>query len=327
MSPVNISIIIPCFNAETYIKACIDSILPNLQSGDQVIVIDDGSTDRTSKILRKYTDNALTTITHEHNIGPSQSRNEGAQRAAGGIFLFLDVDTEITHATLAALRTFFEKNKRTGAVQCELRLSDEKLDSIGHFMTVFGFPYELGVTEHPDSYKKPIRIFGAKSAGMAVRKNAFEEAGGFDEDYLIYGEDTDLSWRIQLAGYDIQYLPRTVVYHHQKSSMTEQTKLRVYFEGAKNNLNYILKDAPIQTALYMVPLHILGWIMISIKLILQGHIKSTIAVYRGLAENILNFYRTLEKRQGITRLKSLELYGNMSLYALLRKGLRWFIHV
>ncbi len=327
MSPVNISIIIPCFNAEIYIKACIDSILPNLQSGDQVIVIDDGSTDKTSEILRKYNNRNLTIITHEHNIGPSRSRNEGAARATGEIFLFLDVDTEIANSTLSVMRAFFEKNKRIGAVQCELRLSDEKLDSIGHFLTVFGLPYEIGVNEHPDSYQKIIPVFGAKSAGMAVRKKAFQDAGRFDEDYLIYGEDTDLSWRIQHAGYGIKYLPGSIVYHHQKSSMTDKTKRRIYYEGAKNNLNYILKDAPIQTALYMVPLHILCWFMISVKLALQGDMKSAAAVYHGLGWNIVNSYRTLEKRQGIARTKTVQLYGDLNLGILLQKGLRWFIHV
>lgn len=327
MSPGNISIIIPCFNAEKYIKSCIDSILSNLLSGDQVIVIEDGSTDNTPIILRKYTNDKLTIISHEQNIGPSKSRNEGARKANNEILLFLDVDTEITKTTLTRIRELFHENKKVGAVQCELRLSDEKLDSIGHYMSVTGFPYEIGVGENPQKYQKITPIFGAKSAGMTVRKKAFEEAGGFDEDYLIYGEDTDLSWRIHLAGYEMSYLPGSIVYHHQKSSMTETTKLRVYYEGSKNNLNYILKDATINTALYMVPLHLLGWVMISVKLLLQGNTEAAVSVYRGLGWNVLNWYRTLEKKQSITRKKSVQPFGSMSLLQLLQKGWRWFFHV
>ncbi|QQS43493.1 glycosyltransferase family 2 protein [Candidatus Roizmanbacteria bacterium] len=327
MSKADISIIIPCFNAEKYIQKCIDSVLPNLLSGDQLMVIDDGSTDRTSALIRKYKQKQLSLISHETNIGPSRSRNEGAQQASGDILFFLDVDTEITDQTLYTIRKFFMKDLQAGAVQCELRLSDQKLDSIGHFLTIFGFPYELGVNEAPEKFRKITPVFGAKSAGMAVRKKVFEEAGGFDEDYLIYGEDTDLSWRIWLGGYEINYLPGSVVYHRQRSSMTAQTKQRVYFEGSKNNLNYILKDAPINTALYMVPLHILGWILLSMKLFLQGEFQSAFVIYKGLGWNLLNGYRTLEKKQRIIRKKDVQVFGKITFRKLLQKGWRWFIHV
>lgn len=324
---LSISIIIPCFNAQRYIKTCLDSILPNLQTHDEVIVIDDASTDKTAKLLRGYRNKKLRIITHDENIGPSRGRNVGADLATEDLLLFLDVDTAITKDTLREIREFFETNDSAGAVQCELRFSDTKLDSIGHFMSMFGFPYEIGVNEHPEAHQTIRHIFGAKSAGIAVRTKIFHEVNGFDDEYLIYGEDTDISWRIQLAGYSMYYLPKSVVYHRQKSSMNDNTKLRVYYEGSKNNLNYILKNASVRTSCYMLPLHIFGWIMISIKLLLQGNYKAASAVYAGLGWNIVHMTQALEKRRKIRRKHAVNLFGDIRITNLLQKGWRWFIHV
>lgn len=324
---LSISIIIPCFNAEQYVKSCLDSVLTNITASDEVIVIDDGSRDKTNNILKSYRSKKLHIMKHTENIGPSRARNEGAKAAVGDILFFLDVDTKIADKTLPVIREFFTKYKEVGGIQCELRLSDSSLDSIGHFMTVSGFPYEVGVKENPLKYQTVRTIFGAKSAGMAVRHNVFQEINGFDESYLIYGEDTDLSWRIELAGYDLKYLPGSIVYHHQKSSMTEGTTMRVYYEGAKNNLNYILKNASSPTALYMVPLHIALWKLIALRLLFQGKYQAAFSIFKGLFWNVLHFSDTLQKRNKIIRKNTVQIYGDMNIQQLIQKGWRWFAHV
>ena len=162
---------------------------------------------------------------------------------------------------------------------------------------------------------------------MAVRHDVFQKVNGFDEDYLIYGEDTDLSWRIQLAGYELKNLPGSIVYHHQKSSMTEETSMRVYYEGTKNNLNYILKNASFFTALYMVPFHIACWKLIGVKLLLQGKYQETFSIYKGFFWNILHFSNTLQKRKKILRKSTVQIFGDLSIYKLFQKGWRWFTHV
>jgi len=323
----SISVIIPCFNADKHIKSCLDSVIANLSESDELIVIDDGSHDKTNIILKSYRNKKLHIIQHTENIGPSCARNEGAKKAVGDILLFLDADTEIEAETLSTIRIFFTSHKDVGGIQCELRLSDISLDSIGHFMTVFGFPYEVGVKENSINYQNVRRIFGAKSAGMAVRHDVFQKVNGFDEDYLIYGEDTDLSWRIQLAGYELKNLPGSIVYHHQKSSMTEETSMRVYYEGTKNNLNYILKNASFFTALYMVPFHIACWKLIGVKLLLQGKYQETFSIYKGFFWNILHFSNTLQKRKKILRKSTVQIFGDLSIYKLFQKGWRWFTHV
>ena len=322
-----ISVITPSFNGFKYLKTCLDAVFASNFSNYEVIVIDDHSTDGSRQYLRNYQffptqgrDNFQTnikfkTIFNNRNLGAAKSRNLGAKIAGGKYLLFLDVDTKIAPDCLQQITTKFQSMPNLGGLQA-------KLDTGGHFLSIFGFPYEIPA----DNQEK--LIFGARSAGMAIRKDLFERIGGFDDDYLIYGEDTDLSWRVWLAGYQILYFPQAKVHHFQKSSLTRRN---LFYEGAKNSLQNILKNAPLTIMIWMVPLHIFGWLMVSFKLILQGRLSSVVWLYKGLAWNIVHIRKIFEKRKHVQQIKAKTkqppLFGRIKLKHLLIKGLNWVKNV
>ncbi|PJE68820.1 hypothetical protein COU96_02840 [Candidatus Shapirobacteria bacterium CG10_big_fil_rev_8_21_14_0_10_38_14] len=314
-----ISIIIPCFNAEKYIKKCLDSILQSKYLNHEIILVDDNSNDKTKEILTKYKKSKkIKAFFLNKNSGPAKARNYGARKARGKYLLFLDIDTEIDEHCLKQVVEKFEQNKKLGAVQASL-------DTAGHFLTFFGFPYEVR--------SKQRLIFGARSAGMGIRKDLFEKIGGFDEDYFIYGEDTDLSWRVWLAGHEVHYLPEAKVYHFQKSSLNKKTGYRIFYEGAKNNTQNILKNAPATILLWMLPFHILAWLFLSLKLLGQKRGQHAISIWRGLGWNLKNLKKTLVKRKTIAGYTNPNnqcrqiMFGEINLKALFSKGWRWFWHV
>ena len=335
------SIIIPCFNGKKYIGQCLKSIAENTQgetNSIETIVIDDASTDGSREWLRSISQGnkkmPLRVIFNDKNVGPAQSRNIGAKIARGRYFLFLDADTEIEKGIFAAFLTAFQKDAKIGAIQAKLLLGKTgKIDAAGHFLSPFGFPYEIGVKEKNIKHNTTKLIFAGRSAALAIRKDVFDKIGGFDQDYLIYGEDTDLCWRVWLAGYKIIFLPQAKVYHFTKSSLGPKTNYRIFYEGAKNNTANLLKNAPAKKLLWLFPLHLLGWAIISLKLIFQKKWEMAGWVWKGLFWNFINMGKIRHKRKSICQFATADnqaaaiMFGKITIKKLLKKGWRWFKHV
>ncbi len=97
---MKLSIIIPAYNAESYLPQCLDSILAQKHQGCEVIVVDDGSTDSTAALLERYPD---VKVVHQENHGMSTARNHGLDEARGEYILFVDSDDILTDGALETL--------------------------------------------------------------------------------------------------------------------------------------------------------------------------------------------------------------------------------
>ncbi len=323
-----ISVIIVNYNGAKYIKDCIKSLQSSIYKNFEIIFVDDCSTDQSFKIIKKFKNVKL--IQNKKNLGASLSRNKGAKRAKGNLLFFLDVDTKTIPSALDNLAKEFNKNETMGAAQVQLIKADKNvLDSSGHYLSPFGFPYETGTNKNPDKYQEKRKILGGKSAGLIVRKNVFEKINGFDSDYFIYGEDTDLCWHVWLSGFEVFYLPSVKIFHFQKSSINKNTKKRVFYQGTKNNLNYLLKNLELKKFFWIIPLHVLGWMLLFFKKVLTGEFKFALAIINGLFWNLINLPKIMQKR-GIIKSKNIDrkiLFGEIKIGSLFNKGLRWFKNV
>lgn len=335
MNTPTLSIIIPCFNAERYINDCFDSILRSGFQKYEVVVVDDNSKDKSRTILKNYEHFLQIKILHlDQNQGPARARNLGVKNSSGKYILFLDMDTEIENGCLEAVVNKFETNSKLGALQTKLmQVRTDRIETAGHFLSITGFPYEIGAGENESTHNQETALFGARSAGMAIRRGLFEEIGGFDEDYLIYGEETDLSWRVWLAGSEIRYFPKAKVYHFQKSTLNEKTKYRIFYEGAKNNTRNILKNANLGMLFWMLPLHIFGWWVLSLKLILQRRFSSAAWIYKGLWWNLNHLRQTAKKRKFVKSFSKKDnqcrkiIFGDLNLKEFVLKGWGWMSSV
>lgn len=329
-----ISVIIPCYNGGRFIRPCLDSILNYDLKDIEIIVINDASNDESRKILSRYDRyNNVFVIENKTNLGAAKSRNLGVARARGCYLVFLDIDTGLETDFLSVAVDKFETNPKIGAMQAKLvSKNSEKVESGGHFLSPFGFPYEIGVDENEKDWNEERLIFGARSAAMAIRKRIFEKIGGFDEDYIIYAEETDLCWRVWKLGYQIIYCPQARVRHFQKSSLNSRTRYRIFFEGAKNNTANIIKNAPLKMW-WMLPLHVLGWGFVCLKLCFTCEMKMIIWIVRGLRWDLVHLDKLIAKRK---KMKTNGLiysdyeriiFGDMEIWQLITKGFNWLKNV
>lgn len=188
------------FNSEKWIRACFQSVLNckyDLRNV-KIYVIDNHSTDHTVTILETIRE-SFSEVCHfeiirsEKNLGFGKANNVAVQRGTSDIVCFFNIDTELMPDTLLHLEQAIGKSGMEIAAW-ELRQ----------------FPYE-----HPKEYDVLTHETGwCSGAALAVRREAFEKIGGFDEAFFMYAEDVDLSWRLRAFGYKLQYVPNAVIKHY-----------------------------------------------------------------------------------------------------------------
>jgi len=206
MGQAKVSIIIVGRNAEKTIRQCIESILTQGFDGMEVIFVDNNSSDDSKKIASEY----QITVLSEVRRGSYIARNIGVKNASGEILVFTDSDCIAERDWISNLVTpIIEGNEvaSLGAIQ-----SAEKSD----WSAIEQKTYD----ELLRGIEKGGYVSQAYTGNFAVKKNVFNELGGFDED-IIWNADTDFSLRILEKGYRIRYVPEAVVRHFHRTTLTQ----------------------------------------------------------------------------------------------------------
>ncbi len=304
-----ISVVIVNYNGRTYLEACLDSVLKTQYDNFEIIVIDNGSSDSSQDYLRKISIEkpSIKCIFNQENFGPSKARNQGAAKAQGEFIAFIDNDTLVDPEWLKEAIKVFIAEPKIGACQCKLIIegTDNLIDSIGEYLGQNGFLVQavLPAEEKDLGQHNTINdIFAAKSAGMLVRKDLFIKIGGFDEDYFIYLEESDLCWRVWLAGYRVVLACNSIVYHKFGTSsvvLPDKINYLTKFHGTKNYITTLFKNPGLKNLLQMLPVHICIWIAVALIFFFKGQFKSTEWIFQGIFWNIKNFKKIIAKRASI----------------------------
>ncbi len=303
-----LSVVIVNYNGKTYTEKCVRSIESNKYVPIEICVVDNGSTDGSLELFRNYSIRrksiTFRLVELSHNYGPAYARNRGVENTRGTYIAFLDNDTEVhPDWTLYAIKVF-EHDKKVGIIQSKLLLSKErnKIDYVGEYIGQNGFLIQRAPAGTIDSgqFEEQATILAAKSAGMFIRRSVFEKIGGFDDDYFIYVEETDLGWRSWLAGYTAVYVPTSIVYHEFGTSTVilgkSQNSYNAKFHGCKNYILTIYKNVGTRGLFTILPLHILLWVGLAGYAGLKGEWKNCLWVLKGVAWNFWNFPRNFRKR-------------------------------
>lgn len=303
-----VSVVIVNYNASKFLLACLNSVFLNRYPNFEVIVVDNGSIDGSVEdVLEAYGNkNNFELIKNKKNLGPSLARNLGVKNAKGKYLAFLDNDTLPQADWLVYLVKAMEENPKIGAVQCKLLLAKNRkhLDYVGDYLSQYGFLVQKCQTEEEDKgqYDSEFEILSAKSAGMGMRKDVFDKIGGFDPDYFIYVEETDLGWRVWLAGYKIIFVPQSVVYHEFGTTTIINPTLQNYsakFHGTKNYIMTLTKNLETVNLIKILPVHVFLWICIALWLILKKQYKSGLYVFKGIGWDIIHTPAILRKRKKV----------------------------
>lgn len=197
------------------------------QNKAEIIVIDNASKDGTVNYLSNY---ECTIVVNKVNKGFAKAHNHAAKIAQGDYLLLLNNDTMISLGLLETLKKTFELNPKIGAVGClVVKMDDQKrVQHAGVMFTPDYIPYELGlgipdtipVLPFNDERVHSVReVPSVTAACVMIKKNVFDEVGGFNEEYRNGWEDTDLILKIREKGYKVWYNGTTQVLHKHFGSI------------------------------------------------------------------------------------------------------------
>ncbi len=239
-----LSVIIVNYNVEHFLDQCLDSVRRASElCAIEVLIVDNNSVDASLAMLaEKHPEYQL--ISNKENVGFSRANNQAIRIAKSDYVLLLNPDTVVAEDTFLKVANFMDEHPNAGGLGVHM------IDGKGNFLPeskrglpkpmvafykIFGlskiFPkskrfghYHLGhIAENETS-----KIDVLSGAFMLMRKSALEKVGLLDEDYFMYGEDIDLSYRIQKGGFDNYYFPETSIIHY-KGESTKKSSVNYVF--------------------------------------------------------------------------------------------------
>lgn len=242
---MDLSIIIVNYNVKEFLQNLIHSIeKASTNITKEIIVIDNASDDGSVEFLKeKFPQVKL--IVNQKNLGFGKANNIGLKQATGKYILLINPDTIVAEDTFEKMIQFFESDKSVGLAGCKILNPDGTLQLACRrsfpgvwtsFTKVTGlsslFPksklfarYNLTYLDENQSYE----VDAISGSFMMMRKEVYEKVGGFDEQFFMYGEDLDLCYRIQKAGFKIYYVHTTQIIHYKgestKRSSLDETKI------------------------------------------------------------------------------------------------------
>jgi glycosyltransferase involved in cell wall biosynthesis len=227
-----VSVLIPTFNNGRYIHEAIDSVLSQDFKDLEIVVVDDGSTDNTKEVLKKY--GPAVRYIYQENKGISGARNRGILESKGEYIAFLDSDDVWLDSTkLTQQVAIFENNPNVGIVYSKMMMVNDKGEQLGL------------KPDKPNgqNFKELIEIGGhLPTSTLVARKVCFEKAGLFDETLPIL-EDFDMWLRISRLYEIVENKGKVFGYYHKRDNKVTRDK-SINYKAQVLLLQKILRDFP-----------------------------------------------------------------------------------
>lgn len=231
---MRLSVIIVNWNTYDFLKACLDSLKSTLENPDcEVIVVDNASSDGSSEmVVREYP--RATLIQMMSNGGFSSGNNAGIQVARGRYIVLLNSDTEVRDDALGMMCDYMDQKPRIGALGARLLNFDGSIQ-----MSCRSFPSYRTALFHRKSLltrlfpgnrysqqylmtafnrDEPVEVDWVIGACLMTRRETIDEVGLLDDGFFMYAEDVDWCFRMQEAGWTVEYFPQARVMHHYEKS-------------------------------------------------------------------------------------------------------------
>jgi GT2 family glycosyltransferase len=232
-----VAVVVPSWNTLRFLPRCLDSVRAQ-EVEAELLVVDNGSRDGSVEYLRRE---GIEHVALPENIGFAAAVNLGVRRTSAGAVFVLNADTAVESGCLARLLEALEGDTALGGVQPRILQweagpagkesragapagdpTSARLYSAGQALTRDGRAFEVGMGEEqrPELLRRR-EVFGVCGAACLLRRELFDERGGYDEIYFSFYEDVDLNVRARIAGWRFECVPEAVVWHVGNAAWSE----------------------------------------------------------------------------------------------------------
>ena len=236
---MKLSIVIVSYNVRAYLEQCLQSVQRALEGIEgEVWVVDNLSSDDSVEVLKRdYPWVRL--IVNQENLGFSRANNIAIRQSSSDYVLLLNPDTVVAEDTLRGVLQFMDAHPEAGGAGVMMHNADGTLAPESRRalptpwvagLKMLGFTKRYYMSHLP--WDKPGRIDVISGAFCMLRRKAIDQVGLLDEDFFMYGEDIDLSYRLLKGGWQNWYLPFSIVHYKGKSTQkTDYRYVHVFYQA------------------------------------------------------------------------------------------------
>lgn len=277
-----LSVIIVSYNVKHYLRQCLDSVWRSAESAAiavEVFVVDNHSSDNSVELIRndfpqhlagKVPNVHLHLIANQRNVGFGRANNQALRKSKGDYILFLNPDTIVTERTFSDCLKVATATERLGAIGVKMLRTNgtfafESRRGLPTPWTAFCKMTGLGALFPKSRYfgryylryldpEQVSQIEIVSGAFMFCSRKALEACGAFDEDFFMYGEDIDLSYRFIKGGFQNLYVPTPIL--HYKGESTHKNTYRYVHVFYQAMLIFFKKHYPTSSYALIIPVHL-----------------------------------------------------------------------
>ena len=302
MKSYKLSIVVPVYNRPDELLALLNTLVDQTRAVDEVVVVEDGSSEDSSSVVARFTDQLSLVYLTKPNTGPGDSRNYGMRHATGDYFIILDSDCELPSGYIAAIHDSLALNPVDffGG-------PDAAADEFSDLQKAISFSMTSVLTTggiRGGSHKK----FEPRSFNMGLSRKAFESSGGFG---LIHpGEDPDLSIRLRQMGFVSALFQTVFVYHKRRITWASFYK-QVYRFGSARPILMRRYPGTFRLAYALPSLFLIGTLCALLFALVGWYLPIGLLLFYFLSVLLVS---AIQHKSGLIALKSLQavmvqLYG------------------
>jgi GT2 family glycosyltransferase len=237
--------VIPTLSADARLRECIESLAGQTGCRLEVIVVDNSGK---GLVRNNGTAPGVRIIENTRNVGFGAAINQGLRASTSPYIATLNDDAVAHPGWIAALVAALEARPDAGMCASQVRLYGEpRLDSAGMLMAADGSSKQRGHGRPPEDFPVAEETLLPSGSAALYRRAMLDQIGGFDDDFFLYCEDTDLGLRARWAGWKCLYVPGAVVEHHYSHSAGAASPLKAYYVE-RNRLFVVAKNFPARMA-------------------------------------------------------------------------------
>jgi len=242
---VPVAVVVVNFNRKDMLADCLDSLLAQTAPPERIVVVDNGSTDGSAEMVAERFAGRAGLVKLDDNLGFAAGNNRGVDGVSSEWIALINNDAMADPAWIEQMMKAASVEPSVGMVACSVIVEDsrDRLDNQGVGLHVDGM--SRGVAHFMRAAESVAhQAFIPSGCAALVRRSAFIEAGGFDEGFFCYSEDTDLFIRIRLLGYKCAFAKSAVAYHRSGGGTMGTVSPEKIYYVERNRVSVLLRYYP-----------------------------------------------------------------------------------
>jgi len=327
----HVAVVILSYNGLKYTQQFMPSVMASNYANLSVHVIDNASEDATVEYVKTHYP-SVHIIELQNNEGFAGGYNIGLSQIKADYYVLLNQDVEVKPNWIEPVIAAMKKNSLIAAAQPKI-LAQQKKDYFEHagaaggFIDALGYPFCRGriltdIEQDQGQYDEVIDCFWASGAAMFIKAKLFHQFTGFDAGFFAHMEEIDLCWRLQRAGYRIQVIPQSVVYHVGGSVIDYQSPRKAYL-NFRNGLALLHKNLPLTQLIWKLPVRILLDVVAAYRELLGGRPKIFKAIAKAHLHYFVRWFFWQQKRKATQQIVHQHTVGLTNTQAIFQKSMVW----